>query len=76
VSATVHCNGCGFNVERGSAIFPITNRQLDERECDICKTCEAAPDLREAYRRGFNDGLNAFARTAAEIKDDLWKGDR
>lgn len=67
----VHCNGCGFNVERDQVV------ELTEfvDRCEICKKCEAEPLLRESYRRGFNAGLDAMSKIvdAALARSDLRK---
>lgn len=59
----VKCYGCGFNVEkedareglkRGYGPFPP--------ECTTCVKCEACPDMRESYRRGFKAGVEDVKR--------------
>jgi hypothetical protein len=51
VITMVHCNGCGF----------------DESQCSVCKKCERVPDLREAYRRGFNAGVDAMSKSFQDL---------
>lgn len=66
VDRMIKCVGCGFNVEReqvvewgeGPANMVVEDRTL----CDRCSRC--TPDVREAYRRGFNAGLDAMADSA------------
>lgn len=65
MAAMIHCDGCGFNVEpedvRRKAEFN------SETNCDTCRECEATPKLREAYRRGFNAGLDRLTDAVVNI---------
>lgn len=50
----VKCVGCGFNVEHEQVV-----EWGDEASCPRpCRRCSAhcTPDVRESYRRGFNEG--------------------
>lgn len=58
----IKCGGCGFNVEREQVVDwgEELHTEVDHRtRCDRCQRC--TPDVREAYRRGFNAGLDAMA---------------
>jgi hypothetical protein len=63
----VHCNGCGFNVEPYDARQPT---ECTDSQCDTCRICEEEPRLREAYRRGFNAGLDRLAEAVTRIVKD------
>jgi hypothetical protein len=60
----VKCRGCGFNVEQAHVL-----EWGSESECPRASLrCSAhcTQDVREAYRRGFNEGLDAMARTVED----------
>jgi len=59
----VHCDGCGFNVEREDVVAWV---EYSDR-AETCKLCEAEPRLKESYRRGFNAGLDAMADAVTSI---------
>ena len=67
----VKCHGCGFNVEqedvRDWGTVLDANGHTVENACETCAKCEAVPDLREAYRRGFNAGLDALGAAFQDI---------
>ena len=61
----VACDGCGFSVEvedvRSLDVDELWYRDDDQkRHCLTCRKCTECPDMRESYRRGFNDGLDAL----------------
>jgi hypothetical protein len=73
MTAMVHCDGCGFNVE------PRDVREREEswdQNCSRCRKCTECPELREAYRRGFNAGLDALKEAVVSVveKSNLRKG--
>lgn len=66
----VLCRGCGFNVEQRDVLswpglHPVA-AYLDS--CVRCKRC--TPDVREAYRRGFNSGVTDMARTVGRLVEN------
>lgn len=78
MTAMIHCNGCGFNVERkDSREFTEYDDPGYTRDCcDACAKCTDIPELREAYRRGFNAGVDAMAKAVVgviEKKNELRK---
>lgn len=58
----VKCLGCGFNVEREDARTGLDTDHYSRPACDTCTKCEACPDMRESYRRGFNAGIDEAKR--------------
>lgn len=59
------CLGCGFNVEREDArkgAHEGHTRFGYRAKCDTCIKCEACPDMRESYRRGFDAGMDTLRR--------------
>lgn len=70
-SFMVRCHGCGFNVEERDVLswpglHPIDGDAAGYgRSCSRCKRC--TPDVREAYRRGFNEGVTEMARAVGEV---------
>lgn len=66
----LHCNGCGFNVEPYDAREPVEYPDPENPQCETCKLCEEEPRLREAYRRGFNAGMDRLAEAVTRIARD------
>lgn len=64
----IECAGCGSSVEAGDV---VEMREYSTDTCERCRRCEAVPELREAYRRGFNAGLSAMARAARNDEENL-----
>jgi len=62
----IDCTGCGFHVERKDV------REWTEYsdKAVTCKLCELEPRLKESYRRGFNDGLDALKRAVLDIAEN------
>lgn len=60
----IKCLGCGFNVEEED-VGPAGH---DKETCETCKRCEACPDMRESFRRGFNEGVNSVRSIILDIK--------
>ena len=74
MSAMVKCDGCGFNVEHED-VTTLAEQTLPGH-CDTCTRCHGIPYVREAYRRGFNDGVNKMAEAVVgviEKKNELRK---
>ena len=63
IGGMIRCRSCGFNVE------PKEVRETDELSdnCVTCRYCEQEPKLKEAYRRGFNAGLDALSQAVIKI---------
>lgn len=59
----VPCDGCGFNVGHEDVVEWV---EYSDRAV-TCKLCKAEPRLKEAYRRGFNAGLDAMERAVTNI---------
>jgi hypothetical protein len=60
----VKCRGCGFNVEQRD----VQDWGEFNIGCERCARC--TPDVREAYRRGFNAGLDALAESVVRAVKD------
>ena len=59
----VKCYGCGFNVEKEDAREGLKRGYGPyPPECTTCVKCEACPDMRESYRRGFKAGVEDVKR--------------
>ena len=41
--------------------------EYSEKTCEKCIKCKTNPDISEAYRRGFNVGLDALAKTIKQV---------
>lgn len=65
MSAMTKCDGCGFNVERED-VRKLADETIP-RHCSECVKCTKNPELREAYRRGFNAGLDVLALAVTDI---------
>jgi hypothetical protein len=66
--AMVRCNGCGFNVEREDVVESSREESMYAAvDCETCANCHKEPKLKEAYRRGFNAGLDALAKAVEDI---------
>lgn len=67
------CEGCGFNVEKEDVVECNEGESLpDIEECKTCKKCNACPDMKESYRRGFNSGLGAMYFALTEVVRDTY----
>lgn len=58
----ISCLGCGFGreIEDARSII-IKSDDLDIKDtCGQCKFCLENPILKECYRRGYNDGIDAM----------------
>lgn len=64
----VHCNGCGFNVEREDV---VDYSEYSSLHCNICAKCKSEPLMRESYRRGFNDGLYAMSGSISNVVETM-----
>lgn len=63
-----HCDGCGFNVEpkdAGTIVDPGDEHRPPH--CSNCTKCNACPDMRESYRRGFNAGIDKMISAVQTI---------
>ena len=59
------CLGCGFHAESEDVRrnrIDVYGSNEDKHTCATCKKCEAVPDLRESYRRGFDAGMATLRR--------------
>ena len=57
----IKCDGCGFSVER-KRVQEWGDQNANPAHWTTCTRCaRCTPDVREAYRRGFNAGLDAMA---------------
>lgn len=56
----VLCTACGFHVEYENVITRDQDAPAPDETCLRCIECSKVPKLREAYRRGFNAGLDAL----------------
>jgi hypothetical protein len=71
--AMVRCLSCGFHVEREDA------NGIDQVDpevtgtCASCTKCQVTPDLRVAYSRGFNAGLDAMKAHMSEAAEASFK---
>jgi len=78
--AMVLCTGCGFNIEREHVLdWGDENAVVESRT--VCERCtrHCTPDVREAYRRGFNAGLDAMAEAVQHTAKESalrMRGDR
>lgn len=71
MSAIVRCDGCGSSVEREQVVnygdHPYDGKPDNNYHCDSCTGCTENPKLREAYRRGFNAGVDAMAEAVVGV---------
>lgn len=72
----VLCRGCGFNIEqkdgRNNNVYdPVMERY----HCDTCIKCDACPDMRESYRRGFNAGIEMFGDRIWSVAINMRRGE-
>lgn len=75
--AMIKCLGCGFNREPHTVTeFDLNDDRASSRRCDMCRRI---PDLVEAYRRGFNAGVEAVRvtldRYAKTLRRPPWEPD-
>jgi hypothetical protein len=63
----VKCEGCGLHVERQEVLdWGQEHVAIEHRAgCERCVRC--TPDVRAAFRRGFNAGLDAMAKAAHDV---------
>ncbi len=61
----VKCSGCGFHVEQREVLDWDEGDHTTPEHRTSCGRCSThcTPDVREAYRRGFNAGLDAMAES-------------
>lgn len=60
----IHCEGCGLFV---LAVDAIRIDPDHPNFCDACTSCTRFPVTREAYRRGFNEGLDKLAQAVMDM---------
>jgi hypothetical protein len=60
----VKCLACGSDVEQTSV---VEYEEYTNKFCVSCILCENKPNIREAYKRGFNDGLDATSKAVKYI---------
>lgn len=65
-AAMIRCVGCGFYVENEHV---VEMSEYTDTTCVRCAKCEETPALRESYRRGFNEGLDAMSSAVKRIAE-------
>lgn len=63
----VKCYGCGSLIEKDNVV--VWDWDAMNRICLICDKCHTLPALRESYKLGFNDGLEAATKLYTQYDD-------